>query len=206
MPRQIAAPEFAILADFPDSAEKTKPGEAELIELAKKLIDDLNSRFCAGGRPVFHYLHRERVFNSADGVYMGRERKRGAVEALLDCARARGIRMSFAQFIRIFAAKKERFRFLVVLDADTIMPNGALRRLIGAAAHPLNLPVFENGAARPSFGFSIIAPRMAATSRSAAESGFAALISGESGMCAYSVRVSDFNWDVFERGTSAERA
>lgn len=38
--------EFAILADFPDSAEKTKPGEAELIELAKKLIDDLNSRFC----------------------------------------------------------------------------------------------------------------------------------------------------------------
>lgn len=29
--------EFAILADFPDSAEKTKPGEAELIELAKNL-------------------------------------------------------------------------------------------------------------------------------------------------------------------------
>ena len=75
-----------------------------------------------------------------------------------------------------------------------------LTGLIGAAAHPLNLPVFENGAARPSFGFSIIAPRMAATSRSAAESGFAALISGESGMCAYSVRVSDFNWDVFEEG------
>ena len=49
-----------------------------------------------------------------------------------------------------------------------------LTGLIGAAAHPLNLPVFENGAARPSFGFSIIAPRMAATSRSAAESGFAA--------------------------------
>lgn len=48
--------EFAILADFPDSAEKTKRGEAELIELAKKLIDDLNSRFCAGKRPVFHLL------------------------------------------------------------------------------------------------------------------------------------------------------
>lgn len=41
---------------------------------------------------------------------------------------------------------------------------------------------------------------MAATIASAAESGFAALISGESGMCAYSVRVSDFNWDVFEEG------
>lgn len=191
--------EFAILADFPDSAEKTKPGEAELIELAKKLTDDLNSRFCAGGRPVFHYLHRERVFNSADGVYMGRERKRGAVEALLDCA-AHGDTHEFCCNYPDICSEKERFRFLVVLDADTIMPNGALRRLIGAAAHPLNLPVFENGAARPSFGFSIIAPRMAATSRSAAESGFAALISGESGMCAYSVRVSDFNWDVFEEG------
>lgn len=43
--------EFAILADFPDSAEKTKRGEAELIELAKKLTDDLNSRFApAEGR------------------------------------------------------------------------------------------------------------------------------------------------------------
>ena len=130
---------------------------------------------------------------------MGRERKRGAVEALLDCA-AHGDTHEFCCNYPDICSEKERFRFLVVLDADTIMPNGALRRLIGAAAHPLNLPVFENGAARPSFGFSIIAPRMAATSRSAAESGFAALISGESGMCAYSVRVSDFNWDVFEEG------
>lgn len=111
-----------------------------------------------------------------------------------------GIRTMFLLQLSGYLREKERFRFLVVLDADTIMPNGALRRLIGAGAHPLNLPVFENGAARPSFGFSIIAPRMAATSRSAAESGFAALISGESGMCAYSVRVSDFNWDVFEEG------
>ena len=78
-----------------------------------------------GGRPVFHYLHRERVFNSADGVYMGRERKRGAVEALLDCA-AHGDTHEFCCNYPDICSEKERFRFLVVLDADTIMPNGAL--------------------------------------------------------------------------------
>lgn len=190
--------EFAVLADFPDSAEKNRRGEAELIALAKKQIDELNSRFCAGGRPAFHYLHRARVYNSADGIYMGRERKRGAAEALMNCIAAGDDSEFCCNYPNICGAGA--FRFLVVLDADTIMPGGALRRLIGAAAHPLNLPVFEDGAAHPVYGYGIIAPRMAATSRSAAASRFAALMSGDSGMCAYSVRVSDFNWDVFAEG------
>lgn len=189
--------EFAVLGDFPDLNVTKKDGESELIALACRLVDELNEKYGKNLENRFHYLHRGRVYNAYDDLYMGRERKRGAVNALMRIL----TKCDDEEFICNYPELERNFRYLTVLDADTVMPSDALRQLIGTAAHPLNQPCYKDESSiRPSHGYTIIAPRMAATSRSAAASRFAYLVSGDSGMSPYNNAVSDFYQDVFEEG------
>ncbi len=188
--------EFAVLGDFPDADAPELPGEQQLLELARERVSEMNKKYSSGAAPIFHYLHRARVYNKADGLYMGWERKRGAIHALLELL----TKSRYSDFNCVFPEFSHEFKFLVTLDADTVAPNGTLKKLIGAAAHPLNTPVFSSSSEKPTDGYTIIAPRMAVTSRSAAKTLFANLVSGDSGMSAYSICVSDFYQDTFEEG------
>lgn len=186
--------EFCILGDFPDSKEEVCEGEAEKLALAASLINELNQKYSLDS--VFHYLHRKRIYAQADDMFMGHERKRGAVNALM-----RLIKQGDKEEFNCIIPKIEGdFKFLTVLDADTVMPAGALKKLIGTMLHPLNRPMYRDGERRPYRGYSVVAPRMASTARSAAASRFASLISGEAGMSQYDNAVSDFYQDVFSEG------
>jgi hypothetical protein len=67
---------FALLTDWPDaSAERTE--NDFLADLCTGLIEDLNTRYGQSGRTPFYLFHRHRIFNPAEGSWMGWERKRG---------------------------------------------------------------------------------------------------------------------------------
>ena len=179
---------FILLGDLPDAKGPIMPGDAETEAAAVKGIDELNERY--GER--FGFLMRGRERNH-DGVYQGRERKRGAVTELCRLLAGDGNGFSICH-------PKDRLsaRYLVVLDADTIMPNGALAKLIGAAAHPVNAPEIRGG--RAARGYSVFAPRMRTTSRSAAKSFFTRLISFDTGSELYSPAVSNLHMDAYREG------
>lgn len=185
--------DFCILGDFKDSAQCVNDGEDELIDKACKLIDDLNAKY---GKNIFHYVHRKRYYSAHDKLYMGKERKRGGINALMQL-----IKLGKSDEISCAYPKFDcDYKYLTVLDADTVMPSGALVKLIGTMLHPLNRAMFAENGVRPIRGYSIVAPRMASTARSAAASGFARLISGEAGLGLYNNAVSDFYQDVFAEG------
>lgn len=53
---------------------------AGFCEWKGSLRRQLNKKYLSGdGEPLFYCLHRHRSFAPADGIYMGRERKRGAI-------------------------------------------------------------------------------------------------------------------------------
>lgn len=186
--------EFCILGDFPDSKDEVCEGETEKLALADSLINALNEKYSLDG--VFHYIHRKRTYAQADDMFMGHERKRGAVNALMRLIK----QGDKEEFKCIIPPIEGDFKFLTVLDADTVMPAYALKKLIGTMLHPLNQPMYRDGERRPYRGYSVVAPRMASTARSAAASRFAGLISGEAGMSPYDNAVSDFYQDVFSEG------
>ncbi len=69
---------FALLTDLADSV--TKPREKDfdpLVKLATQLVDELNAKYAHAARGSFILLHRHRIFNRKQGVWMGWERKRG---------------------------------------------------------------------------------------------------------------------------------
>lgn len=186
---------FAVLGDFADAAEETRPGEDALLALARQGTAALNARYGAEEKPIFFFLHRKRELSPYDGVYMGRERKRGALCDLMRLAETG----EDSSFLLITAPLPQGLRYCLTLDADTVLPQEALLRLIGAMEHPLNRPEHDPRGVVIS-GYGVIVPRMRQTLFGAEKSRFAALVSPQAGADAYAAWAGEFYQDVFGTG------
>ncbi|MBR7188003.1 MAG: hypothetical protein IKD53_05560, partial [Clostridia bacterium] len=141
--------ECLLLGDFADAEAADLPGDSALVEGVRARISAMNDR---AGREKYHGLLRPRTLLAADGRYMGRDRKRGA---LMDLNRLllgeAGAEEAFLP--GRFDGLRGRFRCVVTLDADTRMLPGTVQKLVGAMAHPMNRP----GEGR---GWAVLQPRM----------------------------------------------
>ncbi len=126
---------FALLADWRDAQDVEQDGEAAVLEGIDELLRTMNARAPSGGStPRFLMFVRRRVWCESESCYMGWERKRGKLWELNRLLR--GARdTSYLPELQ-GAAVPEDVRYVITLDADTRVPPGALRRLIGTAAHP----------------------------------------------------------------------
>ena len=74
---------FALLSDWTDSATESAPGDDELLGAAADGIARLNRRHgAAPDGERFLLLHRRRIWNEAQGKWIGWERKRGKLHEL----------------------------------------------------------------------------------------------------------------------------
>jgi hypothetical protein len=191
---------FALLTDLPDSV--TQPHDKDfhpLVELAVQLIDDLNRKYKPQSRGgSFLLLHRHRIFNVRQGVWMGWERKRGK---LLD------LNKLLAHEYDAFPIKAgpldtlRQIRYILTLDSDTQLPHGSAARLIGAMAHPLNQAIIDPKLRIVTAGYGILQPRIGVTVQSASRSRLAAIYSGQSGLDIYTRAISDAYQDLYREGS-----
>ena len=189
---------FALLSDFPDSpVPPPSPDNGPLAELAQRCIQSLNEKYAGRGGGAFFLLHRHRVFNPPQGVWMGWERKRGK---LLD------LNKFLLHEYDSFPLKEgpldilDRTRYVITLDADTQLPNGTAARMIGTMAHPLNQAIIDPRLRIVTMGYGLLQPRVGVSVSSASSSRMAALYSGETGFDIYTRAVSDAYQDLFGEG------
>ena len=185
---------YALLGDFSDSDTEEQSEEAALLRLGKKLVRALNEKYAGNGEHIFFYLHRKRVYNEHDKVYMGRERKRGALGDLVELM----VSGREEPFLFLSGKLPQGIRYCMTLDADTVLPPEALKKLIGAMEHPLSEPELEGGVVKRGYG--VISPRMCALPSGAAKSRVARLFSGDCGMDSYFPVSGEFYQDVFGTG------
>ena len=189
---------FAILSDFTDAPTETCVGDAAIVEAARAGVRDLNSRYAAGAEDAFFLFHRARQWNAQEGVWMGWERKRGK---LVEFNRfLRGGRGAFSTVVGD-VARLQHVRFVITLDADTVLPPDAAPLLVGTLAHPLNRPVYNEASGRVVRGYGILQPRVGVSLPSAHRSRFAAIHSGHPGVDPYTTAVSDVYQDLFGEGS-----
>ncbi|HSJ58128.1 MAG TPA: glucoamylase family protein [Anaerolineae bacterium] len=189
---------FALLTDFDDAPEEWQPGDEELLAAARAGIADLNRRYRREGPGPFYVLHRRRVWNPSEAQCMGWERKRGKL----------------AEFNRLLAGdtgtsylldpeeieQLPSARYVVTLDADTVMPRDAVRRLVATLAHPLNRARFDPRTGRVTAGYTILQPRVEVLPTSANRSLFTRIFSPDMGLDLYTRAVSDVYQDLFGEG------
>ncbi len=194
---------FALLSDWLDAPTEHVPGDDELLSAAAAAIDRLNERHgeAPGGGARFLLFHRKRTWNAAEGCWMGWERKRGKLDelnALLRGSSATGILMTG----RASSTPPTDVRFVVTLDADTRLPRGAVGRLVGTIAHPLNEPTFDPTAGRVTQGYGVLQPRITSTLPAEHQASiFQGIYSGSAGIDPYASAVSDVYQDLFREGS-----
>ncbi len=190
---------FCVLSDFTDAAEQTRETDAAIVAAAVARVHDLNDRYAPLDRDAFQLFHRPRRWNARQGVWMGWERKRGKLAEFNHFLRdgAAGAFATIAGNVEPLGS----VRYVITLDADTVLPPGSAAALIGTLAHPLNRAVYDPGRSRVVRGYGILQPRVGVTLPSAYRTHFSSIHSGHPGVDPYTSATSDVYQDLFGEGS-----
>ncbi|TMA46873.1 MAG: hypothetical protein E6J81_09585, partial [Deltaproteobacteria bacterium] len=96
------------------------------------------------------------------GGWIGWERKRGKLHELNRLLRG-ATDTGFVVLAGQPMAPPSGVRYVITLDADTRLPVGAARALIGTIAQPLNRARFDPRARRVVEGYGVLQPRVTPT-------------------------------------------
>jgi cyclic beta-1,2-glucan synthetase len=188
---------YALLTDQPDSAYQPREDNAPLVDLAARLIGELNEKYADEGMGTFFLFHRHRVYNPRERLWMGWERKRGK---LMDLNKL--ILGKFDSFpvkvgdLSILSS----VRFVITLDSDTELPRRSARRMIGTLAHPLNQAIIDPERGIVVAGYGILQPRVGVSVQSSTQSRLASIYSGQTGFDIYTHATSDVYQDLYGEG------
>ncbi|MDB5336501.1 MAG: NdvB, partial [Planctomycetaceae bacterium] len=190
---------FALLTDFGDADHETQPDDKQLIDLARQGIELLNQKYAGDRKDTFFLFHRPRVYNEQEGVWMGRERKRGKLtdfNALLCGGRTDAFSVIVGNILPLSTV-----RYVITLDTDTQLPRDTAQKLIGCMAHPLNRPRFDKEKGCVSHGYAVLQPRVAVTIPEGTRSNYSRMFAGDPGIDPYTNQVSNVYQDVFGEGS-----
>jgi cyclic beta-1,2-glucan synthetase len=189
---------YALLTDWSDAVSETMPTDAAWLKAATDGIHRLNERHAPRGPDVFFLFHRKRLWNPSEGVWMGWERKRGKLDEFNRLLRG-ATDTSYLQ--QTGKAAELDVRFVLTLDADTVLPRDAATRLVATLAHPLNRPVLSSDGRVVVTGYGVLQPRVNFLYKTGLQSRFARIFAGSAGVDPYSSASSDVYQDLFGSGT-----
>ncbi|MEI9996699.1 MAG: glucoamylase family protein [Rhizomicrobium sp.] len=193
---------FALLSDWKDAPTEHAEGDDALLDAAAQAIAQLNAKYPRPrGGDRFLLLHRRRVWTEGEGRWLGWERKRGKLHELNRLLRG-ATDTTFIPAGGKAPTIPADVRYVITLDADTRLPIGAARRLVGKIAHPLMRPRFDARLGRVVRGHAILQPRVT-PSLPLQDGGslFQRVFSGPNGLDPYAIVVSDIYQDLYEEGS-----
>ncbi|MCC5921795.1 MAG: hypothetical protein LAT68_01150 [Cyclobacteriaceae bacterium] len=195
--------QFVLLSDFKDTQEKIVKEDKIILDAATEAIHKLNRKYPSRFGDRFFMLHRERLWNASENVWMGWERKRGKLEELNSLICDPTVPTSYTVVVGDFPTSVSLcpIQFIITLDADTKLPPGAAKKLINTIAHPLNRAWYDSEKKRITKGYTIIQPRISFSPESEKNTTFSKIFSGNIGLDLYSAAVSDIYQDLTGEAT-----
>ena len=190
---------FGLLTDFRDAPEETLPEDEPLLQLAQMRIRELNEKYHGPKADTFFLFHRPRRWNPQDRIWMGYERKRGKLADLNGLLRG-GSSDRFSLIVGNIAVLSN-VKYVITLDTDTQLPRDSAWQFVGAMAHPLNRPRYDEDRQRIDEGYGILQPRVAVSLPGMKRSRYARLCGSEPGIDPYTRVVSDVYQDLFGEGS-----
>jgi cyclic beta-1,2-glucan synthetase len=187
---------FALLGDLCDSNNESEPLDKSINDEAIKFTKELNKKYSIDGEDRFFFFNRKRLYNKAEGVFMGYERKRGKLMEFM--ALVRGSEETTYNVLSSKIDSLKSAKYIITLDSDTFLPIGAAKKLIGAMSHILNTPCTENQVVVRGYG--IMQPKVGVHLEDKHKTYFSEVFAGEAGVDAYSTASSDTYQDLFGEG------
>ncbi|SHE60270.1 GH36-type glycosyl hydrolase domain-containing protein [Alkalibacter saccharofermentans] len=189
---------FALIGAFKDSDYEKNKEDKSVIKEASDRIVALNDKYAKGKKDIFYFYNRQRIFNEIDNTWTGWERKRGALmefnELLL------GSKDTSFTFFSNELLPDTNIKYVITLDADTVLPLGMVKKMIGTMAHPLNKPIIDTEKGIVTKGYGLMQPRVSFDSDSSNRSVFSRIYTGQEGLDPYASAISDVYQDLFGEG------
>ncbi|NTW72830.1 MAG: glycosyl transferase, partial [Eubacteriaceae bacterium] len=189
---------FALIGAFKDSENSTNKEDKSVLAEAFSGIRALNLKYANQEKDIFYFYNRLRTFNENDNTWTGWERKRGALmefnEMLLGSQET-----SFSSFSNM-VLPTANIKYIITLDADTVLPLGMAKKMIGTMAHPLNIPIIDEEKGIVTEGYGLMQPRISFDIDSSNQSVFSRIYTGQEGMDPYASAISDVYQDLFHEG------
>jgi len=188
---------FALLVDFEDLDVLRRPKDEELENFICHRIEELNELYPLSLQR-FSVFIRSRKWNQSEGCFMGWERKRGKLEefnALLSGEQE-------TSFTTIISDKSifNTFKYVITLDADSVLLKDNAAKLVGIIEHPLNQPVIDPIKKRIKNGYAIIQPSITSHIFNNKGNLFYRVFAGKQGLDHYCNAISDIYHDIFNQG------
>lgn len=173
---------FAIVGDLSDSDKEFLEQDEAIERAGVEKTAELNHKY---GDKFFFYL-RKRTYNEKQKRWSGWERKRGAI----------------IEFNRYLKTNEDipKIKYVITLDADTNLTIGAVNKLVGIAAHPLNRPVVDKKKGCVVDGYGIFQTAVTTDIESSGKSLFSKIFAGQGGTETYSIKISDLYMDMCGEG------
>ncbi len=189
---------FALVGDFKDSENKMMKNDKQIIDEALSRISELNKKY-ASKEDIFYYMHRKRLYSKNQKKWMGWERKRGALVEFNELIL--GSKDTSYNVVSGDIGPLNKIRYVITLDADTNLPLGVAKKLIGAISHPLNKARYNRDEGIVTSGYGLIQPRIGVDIEDANASAFTRIFAGHGGIDPYSTASSDVYQDMFSQGS-----
>ena len=186
---------YAILGDFSDAREERMPEDHKIVDAGIKGIKKLNLKYKENR---FFYFHRSRKWNQQEKLWMGWERKRGKLIEFNRLLLHEGT--TSYEYLAGKTELLQDIRYVITLDADTLLPRGAAKRLIGTISHPMQKASLDAEGKKVQAGYGIIQPRISLTAESAFVTPYSKISTGVAGIDPYTCAISDVYQDVFGEG------
>jgi cellobiose phosphorylase len=189
---------FALVGDFKDAPSAEQENDEIILKTALEGIRELNGRYSDGSCDIFYFMNRKRLYNKSQNRWMGWERKRGAITEFNRLLRGDGD--TGFNTVSGEVSRLREVKYVITLDADTNLPMGAAKRLIGTIAHPLNRAVVSEETGLVAEGHGLLQPRISVGVQGANRSLFTRIFAGQGGVDPYTTAVSDIYQDIFDEG------
>jgi cyclic beta-1,2-glucan synthetase len=189
---------FALLSDWPDNKAEETEADLEVLDYARREIANLSTRYAYDGKTRFYLLHRRRLYNPSEDVWMGWERKRGKLHELNMLLR--GDRDT--TFLAGANIVPKDVQYVMTLDSDTRLMRDTVTKLVGKLYHPINRPVVDPQTKRVVSGYGVLQPRVTPSLTTGKDASvFQRVFSINRGLDPYVFTVSDVYQDLAGEGT-----
>ena len=189
---------FALIGAFKDSEDEVTKGDKGILKTTADGIQKLNEKYGKDRKDIFYFYNRTRIFNESDNNWTGWERKRGALMEFNELFL--GAEDTSFSFYSNLVLPDANIEYVITLDADTILPFGMAKKMIGTMAHPLNRPVIDEKRGIVVEGHGLMQPRVSFDMDSSNRSIFSRIYTGQEGIDTYASAISDVYQDLFGEG------
>ena len=153
----------------------------EIVRYGKQKIEELNNKYPSEHK-LFNFMYRKRAYSKGEEMYMGWERKRGALSHLNKLLLGKLTSQEIDKYMYLAHSDIPDVKYLITVDEDTTLSLNSAKELVAIISHPLNKPVLSKDGRRIKEGYGLIQPAVGLDIESANSSIFSKVFGGFGGL------------------------